>query len=492
MKTPLCIYVVLAVSIGSVIFRCTGQESHPSFSQQTMAMASNSRDNTILRTSIVGYYRKAESEAIKAKEKRLRKFSAGYKYMISMLSAQFMIMTICTSGYTSLGKLIKIISNTYFSEIIKLRIRTKLLLLPIMDIIAVRKGYKLARTHRPDIYNLVQEVANRSGIPPLKRVWLIPDHSINAFTGGAFPHESVIGINLGILEKCTIPELRAIIAHECGHIKHRDVMHKIQILMIQSQFKTCLDCGCDTLSKASESMRQSVETEENDSSNTWKRFLEAWKKIYSNIDKENEEKKIAIQDEEKWLLLLKRFHEKTSWKQRLWWSRGLIAATCSVLMIVKSVFSQPAYSRECEYEADEFAARVVGKEAVISSFETMRSEDSNYKWYQSRSHIYSPDQERDREKNPPSLQDMLSTHPSTDARIYRLKQLCHCSHWRGWWLDRIELWETNICRVGKEMITCLSLRTVGMMIILFFMYQCYRELRLHNRLMKMILITSRQ
>eukprot|EP00607_Mallomonas_marina_P006162 CAMPEP_0182436096 /NCGR_PEP_ID=MMETSP1167-20130531/79528_1 /TAXON_ID=2988 /ORGANISM="Mallomonas Sp, Strain CCMP3275" /LENGTH=31 /DNA_ID= /DNA_START= /DNA_END= /DNA_ORIENTATION= len=31
-----------------------------------MAMASNSRDNTILRTSIVGYYRKAESEAIKA------------------------------------------------------------------------------------------------------------------------------------------------------------------------------------------------------------------------------------------------------------------------------------------------------------------------------------------------------------------------------------------------------------------------------------------
>eukprot|EP00607_Mallomonas_marina_P004258 CAMPEP_0182431138 /NCGR_PEP_ID=MMETSP1167-20130531/46669_1 /TAXON_ID=2988 /ORGANISM="Mallomonas Sp, Strain CCMP3275" /LENGTH=127 /DNA_ID=CAMNT_0024617115 /DNA_START=448 /DNA_END=828 /DNA_ORIENTATION=- len=127
-------------------------------------------------------------------------------------------------------------------------------------------------------------------------------------------------------------------------------------------------------------MRQSVETEENDSSNTWKRFLEAWKKIYSNIDKENEEKKIAIQDEEKWLLLLKRFHEKTSWKQRLWWSRGLIAATCSVLMIVKSVFSQPAYSRECEYEADEFAARVVGKEAVISSFETMRSEDSNYKW----------------------------------------------------------------------------------------------------------------
>jgi len=80
---------------------------------------------------------------------------------------------------------------------------------------------------RPEIYArvfpLVQKLAQRMGLP-MPRLWLIPDPSPNAFATGRNPSHASVAFTEGILQLMNDTELEGVVAHELGHVLHRDIL----------------------------------------------------------------------------------------------------------------------------------------------------------------------------------------------------------------------------------------------------------------------------
>ncbi len=70
---------------------------------------------------------------------------------------------------------------------------------------------------------LWQGLAQRMGIP-MPRLWLIPDESPNAFATGRNPSHASVAFTAGILRLMDDRELEGVIAHELGHVLHRDIL----------------------------------------------------------------------------------------------------------------------------------------------------------------------------------------------------------------------------------------------------------------------------
>jgi heat shock protein HtpX len=81
----------------------------------------------------------------------------------------------------------------------------------------------LNRNQFPEVYQIVQELANDYKIP-MPKLWYIPTDIANAFATGRNPQHSSVAVTQGILEILNPRELRGVLAHELGHIKNRDIL----------------------------------------------------------------------------------------------------------------------------------------------------------------------------------------------------------------------------------------------------------------------------
>ena len=70
---------------------------------------------------------------------------------------------------------------------------------------------------------MTQELSRRMGIP-MPKLWVIPDHSPNAFATGRNPSHASVAVTQGILELMNDQEVEGVIAHELGHVMHRDIL----------------------------------------------------------------------------------------------------------------------------------------------------------------------------------------------------------------------------------------------------------------------------
>lgn len=75
----------------------------------------------------------------------------------------------------------------------------------------------------PDLYRLVQRLAQRAGIP-MPRVYIIPSEAPNAFATGRNPQHGAVAVTEGILRMLDTDELAGVLAHEMGHIRNRDTL----------------------------------------------------------------------------------------------------------------------------------------------------------------------------------------------------------------------------------------------------------------------------
>ena len=91
-------------------------------------------------------------------------------------------------------------------------------------IVLMSTGAKLVtQAEAPELYAIVANLAQRAGIP-MPRVAIIPDETPNAFATGRDPEHAVVACTEGILKLMTRPELEGVLAHELGHVKHRDIL----------------------------------------------------------------------------------------------------------------------------------------------------------------------------------------------------------------------------------------------------------------------------
>lgn len=75
----------------------------------------------------------------------------------------------------------------------------------------------------PELYGLVQDLANRAGLPT-PRVYIIPKDSPNAFATGRNPENAVIAVTEGLLNIMNHDELAGVLGHELAHIDNRDIL----------------------------------------------------------------------------------------------------------------------------------------------------------------------------------------------------------------------------------------------------------------------------
>src|SRR3954471_4346797 len=70
---------------------------------------------------------------------------------------------------------------------------------------------------------LVQSIASRMNIP-MPKLWVIKDPSPNAFATGRNPQHASVAFTSGILNVMSDFEIEGVIAHELGHVLHRDIL----------------------------------------------------------------------------------------------------------------------------------------------------------------------------------------------------------------------------------------------------------------------------
>ena len=73
------------------------------------------------------------------------------------------------------------------------------------------------------VYPVIHGLAMRMGIP-MPKLWLIPQESPNAFATGRNPNHASVAFTYGILRLMDDRELEGVIAHELGHVLHRDIL----------------------------------------------------------------------------------------------------------------------------------------------------------------------------------------------------------------------------------------------------------------------------
>lgn len=75
----------------------------------------------------------------------------------------------------------------------------------------------------PALFKVVRDVAQKARIPT-PRVGIVESPQPNAFATGRGPNKAVVVATSSILQTLTPNELEAVIGHEIGHVIHRDVL----------------------------------------------------------------------------------------------------------------------------------------------------------------------------------------------------------------------------------------------------------------------------
>ena len=93
------------------------------------------------------------------------------------------------------------------------------------DKLAIRSAgaREVSEADAPRLYATVRDLTQRAKLP-MPRVYLSPNQQPNAFATGRNPSHAAVCVTQGLLEALPERELRGVLAHELGHVKHRDIL----------------------------------------------------------------------------------------------------------------------------------------------------------------------------------------------------------------------------------------------------------------------------
>src|SRR5881398_2513012 len=89
--------------------------------------------------------------------------------------------------------------------------------------LATYRAQPVTRDQLPRVYDVVERITQRVGLP-MPKIYVIPTDSPNAFATGRNPKHASVAVTQGILELLDDEELEGVMAHELGHVRNRDIL----------------------------------------------------------------------------------------------------------------------------------------------------------------------------------------------------------------------------------------------------------------------------
>jgi heat shock protein HtpX len=90
-------------------------------------------------------------------------------------------------------------------------------------VLRMYRAQEIGPSDAPELYRTIYDLAIRADLP-MPKVYLIPESAANAFATGRSPKHSSVAATEGLLSMLNRDEIRAVIAHELGHIRNRDTL----------------------------------------------------------------------------------------------------------------------------------------------------------------------------------------------------------------------------------------------------------------------------
>jgi heat shock protein HtpX len=135
----------------------------------------------------------------------------------------FMLMAAITALFIVIGGMIGGRSGMMFALLIALGMNFFSYWFSDKMVLRMYNAQEVDAGSAPQFYGMVQELAQRAGLP-MPRVYLINEDAPNAFATGRNPEHAAVAATTGILRVLSERELRGVMAHELAHVRHRDIL----------------------------------------------------------------------------------------------------------------------------------------------------------------------------------------------------------------------------------------------------------------------------
>src|SRR6202045_2525686 len=89
--------------------------------------------------------------------------------------------------------------------------------------LATYRAQPVSREDLPRVYNIVERLAQKVGLP-MPKIYVIPTDSPNAFATGRNPAHASVAVTEGILNLLNDEALEGGLAPELGHVNNRDIL----------------------------------------------------------------------------------------------------------------------------------------------------------------------------------------------------------------------------------------------------------------------------
>jgi heat shock protein HtpX len=90
-------------------------------------------------------------------------------------------------------------------------------------VLKMQRAKPLDESQHSNIVTMVRELTQADGLP-MPKLYYVDTPIPNAFATGRSPKHAVVAVTSGILEILNDDELKAVLGHELGHVKNRDML----------------------------------------------------------------------------------------------------------------------------------------------------------------------------------------------------------------------------------------------------------------------------
>lgn len=100
---------------------------------------------------------------------------------------------------------------------------------------AIYRIHEISKSENPELHEIVERLSHRSGIKTPK-LMLAQIPIPNAFAYGSPITENHVAVTTGLLKSLETEEVEAVIGHELGHLKHKDVQVMMFVSLLPALF----------------------------------------------------------------------------------------------------------------------------------------------------------------------------------------------------------------------------------------------------------------